>query len=368
MTIVILKNPRSQYSVLNHMEEELRRAFIRKGYDSSLCEVSPREFEKIFSQMSQDKVFCTCSINLSVEPSFFYDTYRVPHLFISVDAPFWHSMKLLSAQHVVACFPDVESQKYAKAAYGKPTICLQHACFLQPLLQPDQKRDIPFFFPATYIDDEAAFTHIKTQVGTRNALVISDEVENFLEDVNASYFSFSKRVADTFGVGDIQSFVQALDIYVRGKERERLFLSLVGQKVHVATNKHSFDQYRNRFPEVDFVYEGERSFSDLFLLFPRVHTLIHSCPTLRNGLHERVLYGLSFGCSLYSTSLHVLPSWIRTSGVVSFYDQKDPFPILPDQKAFLKIRKWLESEHSWDARVEQLTLEAWPIVKKIRSL
>lgn len=373
MNIALLKNPRSKYSVLNHMEDELQKAFLNNGVACQSFELTREGISELFLEVPRGKISCTLAFNAMVEPCFFYDDYKVPHIFISVDSPFWHAEDSLRCQHFIPFFPDIESQQYCEKAYGVKTFCFQHACSLSFSESSEKTRDIPFFFPGSYLDDEQEQAAWVDAFGEKLAAFLVEEVEHFLEKADEGYFVFGERVYEAMKsrstvVPSKQLFFRSIDTYVRGLGRFQLFSSLSGEKVHLAAGKESFVRYQKRFPKVSFQYEGELSFKDLFSVFPRVQTILHCCPTLRSGLHERVLYGLSFGCGLYSNMLNSLPSWLERSGIVSFYDQHDPFPRNPTTQELVKIRKWIEEEHTWDVRVQNVLKNCWPLVEKLRCL
>ena len=372
MTIALLNNICSKYSVLNHMEDEFSKALKRSGIECCSFPLDKEGLQDLYSYALQNAIQCTLSFNAIAPKEPFFTIFGLPHLCISVDAPFWYDKECLLSPHFVPFFPDVEATLYYDMLCNKKSFCFPHACSLRHSLEfVDRKKDIPFFFPGSYLDDEREYGNWVDIVGGTQASFIASEVECFLEKPK-DYFilleSLYEKVRPYLSSAILkQVFFQSVDKYIRGKDRGRLFEAVQNERVHIATDDVSFRRYQKRFPKVHFVYEGEVSFENLFPLFARSQCVLNSLPTLRKGLHERVLYALSFGCSLYSSTLESLPSWLHECGIASFYDKKEPFPHLPSVSELQRIRQWIECEHSWDARVRGVMNDCWPYVEKIRN-
>lgn len=371
MHIVLLRHPESKYSVISHMEQELIRAFERrKDMKVTAVTLDDRGYEQIYNLMHQRIVDCTFSINQIIGSAIFFETFGVPHIHLSLDSLFWCNLDLLQESHLVPCFVDPESASMWHDMHQQKTFWFPHACSLPIFEDYSWQKDIPFLFPCSYIDDEHMYSLWQYDWGAETATLLAREAELFLHAPTEEYFSFLHRVYDACDMKDRISpvvFCKSMDTYLRGRDRANVLKTLEGQTVNIASDTDAFEKYVRRFPSVEFVHEGECSFEQLLPLFKRARCVVNSLPTLRCGLHERVLYALAYGCALYSSSMKMLPSWMHEGNMVAFYDQGDRFPQVPNKKMHEKAWKWIEKEHTWDVRIQKLLSEILTRAQEIRA-
>jgi hypothetical protein len=377
MKIAIVQNVMSQYAVIYHMEKGLIQAFNGLGIEVNFSQPDCRSYEQLYQLFEREKVACTLSINQVLGRAVYYDAFFVPHVLISIDALFWHSIPDVIAPHVICCFPDFESVAYLKKVYQKEAIYFPHACSLQkaPYLV-DRKKTIPFLLPASYLDDEAEYSFWRKEWGTQVAQTLVDEAQKFLSDKNRSFFETAYEVYENSILPlvlkdshEIQMhFFLSFERFIRGLDRNSLLETLRGETVHMAMREDSLLRYRKRHPQVNFVFEGLKNFEEVLDLFSQTKCVLNTLPpSFRQSLHERVLYALAFGCTLYSTTMSSLPNWMREVKMVSFYDQGDLFPSCVDPNLFHKAWQWIEKEHTWEVRVQTVFQEIFKQADLIRK-
>lgn len=358
MPILLLKNPKSQYSVLSHMEEALYQALERANISCLPFVIDTSQWDALYQEIMDIPISCTLSVNATFEHSLFFESLGVPHIFIAVDAPFWFHDRALGCSYAIDCFPDQDAMAFYEKNYQKKPFWFPHACTLGPSRQYEQSvRDIPFFFPASYLDDEKEYALWERLFGSSLALKMASDVEEFLTRSTESYFQMLERLYQPLHELTSLSkmaFFRSMDTFVRGRDRINLLKKCGGETIHIASTKTDCERYQQRCPKVRFVYEGERAFEELFPLFVRSKCVLNSLPTLRFGLHERVLYALSFGCGVYSTTMHLLPEWIQSAPFVSFYDQGGGVPRPQTKEEHKSIQEWIENEHTYDVRLEKV--------------
>lgn len=366
MKIALVRNMHSKYSVINQMEKDLIASWNRvsstfkEPVEMVSYTLDEPGYTALYQACQQQEILCTFSINMTLGSALLYDIFSVPHVLFSLDALFWHEERDLLASHVLCCctHPDSICSKTENRSFYVP-----HACSLAHIpYQAERKKTVPFFFPASYLDDEKEYTLWKKRWGEAIAQSLVDDAHSLLSDYSSCYFEslqqiYFQRIVPLVGEDTQESrehFFRSFDVFIRGCDRQALLKSLGSETIHIATDSISFERYQKRLPQVNFVYEGERSFEEIIPLFSKATCVLNSVPTNRFGLHERALYALACGAQLYSTTITSLPIWLRESKIVSFYDQKDPFTPCCTSDLFYDVWKWIEKEHTWDVRVKTL--------------
>lgn len=364
MKVALVHNNTSQYSVIRHMEESLVQALLRAHIGVVSFSLDERGYRYLYRLLEHEDILCTISLNQVLGQTLFYDTFFVPHVLLSIDALFWHSLMDVRASHILSCFPDPESVSVLKKEGTTGVFYCPHACSLEALQHiSDQRKSIPLLLPASYIDEEREYALWTEMWGTSVAKKLADEAAHVLSEpekpfIETAFDIFHSHVLRSDRPDESKSanmFFCSFEKFVRGLDRKLLLDRLNKETVHVATDEVSFARYQKKHPKVRWVYEGKKSFEDVLTLFSKTECILHTLPpSFRHALHERVLYALALGCRLYSTTMFSLPDWMREEQLVSYYDQGDSLPRCSSQDVFNKAKTWIQDEHTWDVRVRTI--------------
>lgn len=378
MKVALVHNGISQYSVIQHMEEALVQALLRAHIGVVSISLDEKGYRYLYRLLEQEDILCTLSLNQVIGKTIFYDTFFVPHVLLSIDALFWHSLLDVDASHIIGCFPDPESVSFLNKDGKSKSFYFPHACAPGMVLQmPDQKKTIPFLLPASYLDEEHEYALWAERWGATVAKKLADEAFRVLSEPETPFFdaaftAFHTHVSpsDTSSSYEsLRTFFCSFERFVRGVDRSLLLEKLHDETIHVATDQASFLRYQKRHPRLRWVYEGKKSFEDMLTLFSSAECVLHTLPpSFRHAFHERVLYALALGCRLYSTTMFSLPDWMREEQLVSYYDKGDPTPRCSNPEVFHKAKAWIEERHTWDVRVNTILQKVFHQAAKIKRM
>jgi hypothetical protein len=165
---------------------------------------------------------------------------------------------------------------------------------------------------------------------------------------------------------DILGLLTALEIVLRGVDRERLLHVLQGRSVHVFTGVEDASKWKRDVSAKGCTFHPPVDFRDVIHICCQSRVVINSFPHIRNGYHERLFLSLASG-AITLVERGRLPDWLIEEGRVVEYDSASlegiPQKLIEAQSRPYnreRVLSWLSAEHTWDVRLQRLlpTIEA----------
>lgn len=363
--ILLISKPCSQYEVLSCMLDELQRALQRRGIQTFLCDCSVMTPDVLIDLIETEKPDCTWSINFLLGPAILYEPYGIPQIYSSVDGLTYCNPKLGTFPNLVAMFVDKISADLFTTESERPAIWFPHAISLEYIERvtpiPYDQRPYDVVFLGSFIDhtlEKSSWEPYCTQSEIRDLCALAEEaLENpsfalvpqaltYIQENHRLYCALSKHAMTRYDL------VNSLERYGRGLDRHRLLSSLPDHTIHIFTN----EEWKE--PITNCVFHAPVLFEDVLAVCSHAKIVLNSCPHIREGFHERLLLSLASGAVTISSKSLFLPSWLEEEEALITYTTSTMKTLASKIKQpnfdIERIHTWLKSEHTWDARLNQL--------------
>jgi hypothetical protein len=152
-------------------------------------------------------------------------------------------------------------------------------------------------------------------------------------------------------------------------------MALKGRTVHIFTETEDAVLWSKEDAANGCLFNPPVPFDEVVNICRMSKVVINSIPHIRKGYHERLFLSLASGAVTLVRKGVALPAWLVKTGRVVEYAgnflgelelqlqeaEKHPY----DSE---KILNWLETEHSWDARLKQHLPEIEKSIKKLHDV
>ena len=342
--IALIRNKVSKYGVLGAMTDSLASAFTRLGIEVSVYDPDTA-FEKICDSLPD----CTWGINVFLGEDVFFRPFGIPHVNLSVDTLLYSPASALNAPHSTKLFVDNSSCEIMKSLGSEKTLWFPHAIAretideIRPLPLNERPYDVSLigsYFPK----------------GEEIPPPLSKLIEQGLESLS---FPFLQRAIEAVKTSAPLKLC-ALEIALRRADRERIIKVLRGRQIHIFTGIEDAATWAKEEPDQHYSFHPPADFREAAKLCCLSKVVINSSPHLRPGYHERLFLSLASG-AITLVERGRLPSWLVEEGRVVEYDSASlesvPGRLIEAQRRPYnreKVLTWLSSEHTWDARLQNL--------------
>lgn len=323
---VLLFHGSFQYGVVDGFINGIKHAFELKGYlvhEIDLKKITTNE--QLLQQLSSieySSLQLIFSVNgLAVEfVSKLSSFSSIPFYTYLVDHPLHLLPRFIGTKAKILCVDKEHvtflAQLGIQAKFWPHAVCETE--LLEDRVSFNEKQGI--LFPASFKNEEKYFVEI-AKVAPNIASRLADPDIRNVSDVLRMLGFIQPNVAPTVQLnGAIVSLLRQCDIYLRGRDRNKLISDCHHAGVQltiIGTNWNNAHQYatHNYMPAVPFNELKSRIASSRFVL--------HDSPGFEQGQHERVVYSLARGtCVLSETTPYLLNSYGNDNGVI-FYDSLD---------------------------------------------
>ncbi len=388
--VVLFLHPTSKYGVLGQMIHELQAAFERLGIQAVIREFLNASPAELTEQVRQDNPDCTWGINTFVDEHCFFFPLGIPHVRLGVDAVTYSDQETFSQQSTVSLFVDKTSCDLFSVYSDNPVHWFPHGIAKEVIdymrsspIIPMKDRPYDVSLIGSFLDHRRAKTVWEDLFAPSDVIEFVSIAERSLEDPSVlllaealAYIEETPSVREVIEKTELSSFALAnhIERYARGLDRERLLLGLKGVTVNIFTETEDAALWSKEEAARGCTFHPPVPFQQVADICRMSKVVINSIPHIRKGYHERLFLSLASGAVTLTGKGVRLPAWVEKAGRVVGYTSNaledlehqlqeaqrrhyDPDLILP----------WLETEHSWDARLEQHLPEIDESVEKLRA-
>lgn len=389
-SIVLLLNKESKYGVLGQMVQDIQKAFKRRKMKAVIAEVNPDDPGAIKKIVEKEAADCTWSINTYIDEQVVYLPLGVPHVDLSVDSVTYSCIDSMIAPHIISLFVDKVSCELFSSCSKNPVYWFPHAISKEMIDRARSsemiqlaKRPYDVALIGSFVDHErekrlwsSIFepSIVDAFVGYAERL-LADPDFPFAEETYAYLKQTDqvRKVTEALAISKMD-LLNSIERYGRGLERERILNALSNRSIHIFTGPEDAKEWSKVGSAKRYHFEPSVPFGEVIDVCMKSRVVINSAPHIRKGYHERLFLSLVSGAVTLIGKGHLLPDWLVQNGRVVVFDssnlqgldeklqeaEKRPF----DAK---KILSWLESEHTWDARLHQHLSEIERSVEKIHA-
>lgn len=363
MKIDFILNHKSQYKVLNSFESGLHQAFAKRG-----VEIIEHDYDyNLYYNLANSLFDYTLGVNV-VLPE---DTTPVPHIAYFVDWVTYYP-RLFTNKKLIVCNIDKHSCQVLEEFGLCQTIFLPHAISQDAIVVPNKKRDIDILFCGSYINDEPELEILYRNLSEGFITAIEKLMSEVMSSTNESHVHKILRLFEAYPEYGEELQKKNMEIFelcnkvekiLRARDRVSLLQAIDGE-VHVYGNNSNSWKIALRNKDKCICHTGV-DFTEILELFQRSKIVLNSVPTLKEGLHERILNALAGGASVITNRNHLLPQYFSENRALATFIPPE-YPkvnsiikdMLSDENLRLQdiivAQETIRLHHTWDQRIDQL--------------
>jgi hypothetical protein len=366
--IALIKNEESKYDVLGAMTEDLAAAFTRKGIRAPIYEVVGEDYGALAEKIRRNLPDCTWGINTALDEGFLFRSSGVPHVDLSVDSCLHNLPWGLHLPHLVQLFIDETSVDLFSSYGAKRIHWFPHAIAQETI---DKVRSSPSIaledrpYDVTLLGSHYPGSEWLDRPlnGKKVLWPLKRVIDGALADLSFPFISEALNcIADIPQLEDVDALglITALELVLRGVDRDRLLHVLRGRDIHIFTGVEDAAEWMRALSAQGSTFHPPVDFRDVIHICCQSKVVINSFPHIRKGYHERLFLSLASG-AITLVERGRLPAWLVAEGRVVEYDgsslESVPQRLIEAQSRPYnreKVLSWLSAEHTWDVRLQQL--------------
>ncbi|MBS0654267.1 MAG: hypothetical protein JSR46_00675 [Verrucomicrobia bacterium] len=374
--IDVFKNTKSKYGVLAAFTKGLQEAFRRAKIASRTFDILTQSEGHILSFFAKDMPDYTIGFNV-VPQHMSFEQLGIPHVALIVDCA-THYPEILESKNAIAGFVELDSCGFYRQCGQKNVFFFPHAICqkqLKSVSQMSVKRDLDVVMCGSYCDPEPIREGWKELLSKRAQDTLFDMAEQVLASDNLTHLQLFVTemekhgfFADEIRDKEIPAFtmINWLEMYIRGVDRVRFIQAIDGYDVHIFGDQPERAKWEKALKGKKGLYfHDEVAYEALPDIFLRTRAVLNSMPTIKRGLHERLLMGLSQGASVLSNNnvflantfhhpkalLNIqLPNYAQANELLAGAFANEEERLIDIEAAHEVIRR----EHTFDVRVKML--------------
>jgi len=363
----------SHYGILHLFVQQLHNALQTIGIKSRILPFNQASIETL----AKDPPDCTLSFN-SLYPHDFAtpllcDLMLLPHITYLTTHPH-QSLLLAKSPHSIITCMDMSSWGFLRAAGCQQLLFMPPAVDPQLLVDPKLPRRYEVLFPATCIDYEELHEIWQRKYPPALCQVLDEAANILLSNQTLSIYDvFAKTLARdpsrqkevNTGVHGVLLFNE-LDAYVSGKARVDLIRSIRDAKIEIVgghLGSRGWEKYVGSQPNVT-IHPGI-SIEQTIEMMKQSRIVLNNSPTLKHGVHERVLMGLACGALVVTDENSYLTEQFDKGKAIVMYRQNELDQVnatinsyLADSQKSIKIslegQAIVHRSHTWEKRSKDL--------------
>ena len=381
--VVFLRNKKSLSGVLDSFTDGLIEGFRRHGTAASSYDYDDYESGKALDAIKASNADCTIGFNVLLPED---SPLTIPHYAPLCDSATYYPELRLS-NHMIASFMEQDSYGFYKRLGVENIFFMPHAISSKYLSQKPTKRDLDVVMAGSYINPDAIRKVWEEQLSSQSLHVMLEIAERVLASPHVSHLqAFLERVEEHGPFEkellakklDFFSQLNMLEVYIRNTDRLRLIQNIEGHTVHIFSAKVFTESWKKALQNKKNVqFHDEVPFNDLPGIFSRARCVINSIPTIKRGLHERLLLALAQGATVLGNQNIFIPEQFNQPkaylNVLSpDYAQANSLltNAFADEEARLAdvyaTHKTIQQHHTWDARAKFLIETLPPFVNRLK--
>ncbi|MBS0635669.1 MAG: glycosyltransferase family 1 protein [Verrucomicrobia bacterium] len=384
-SIAFLHNKKSQSGVLESFTKGLQEAFGRLGVTVASYDFEDFESGEAIPKIVETNPDCTLGFNILLPEDSPLKPVNIPHYAPLCDCATYYPELRLS-NHMLASFMEQDSYGFYKKLGVENVFFLPHAISASELSSRNQSRDLDVVMAGSFVFPEAIYKiwqeqlspdGLKAMVGLAEKVLASPHISHlqaFMELVE-QLGPFEKELMDK--KLDFFSQLNLLEVYIRNTDRLRMIQNIKNHTVHIFTAKSFMPVWKDRLKgQTNLEFHDEVPFDQLGEIFSRAKCVINSIPTIKRGLHERLLLALAKGASVLTSENIFISSQFAPSKAIlnvlspnyATIDAQIAEACKDEEARFkdvLACQQVIQSKHTWDARAKTLMETLPPFLKRL---
>lgn len=380
--------PRSRYQVLHHFTLQLAEALSRLGVRTRVIEAQRERPKEFIDTILSDPPECTLSFNgllPDAEGRFFCDLIQIPHVACLVDAP-QHFLTLTQSPNSIITCVDRFACDFFEGLNFQNVIFLPHAVDKKLMVPPSvtDNREYDVIFLGSYIDFEEIQHTWQNTFDPALCKALEEAAESVLMDrelscVQALAQALDHQMKHSADLDpnklDFVTILDQLEDYINGKDRVELVKAIKDVKVHIFGEPHNrWKKHLKGSPNV--VVHEQVPYEKALDLMLHSKIVLNSCPSIKQGAHERIFAGISCGAAVLTNENAYMHENFKNRENILFYrpgkwseaNQLVNEYVHDDNKRLTLVKKSQEivlEGHTWDHRAATLISELGPILERI---
>lgn len=375
-------NP-SQYGVLPYFTKKFHEALLSLGINSRFWEVEKHYPGPFIQELLEDPPLCTISFNSMIandQGLLICEDTGIPHVNIVVDAIYYFFGQIGCRKGIFTCIDRTDTVIYEQMGF-RNIFFLPHATekIESVVAHEDKKFDVVML--ASCIDYEEVHKLWVLYYSAELCQIMNEAVEIIIKyPQTPSYQAFitaldhSKKI-----IGNIPLIfiLHDIDLYIRGIDRVNLIRSIKNARIDIFGSEIEGGDWKKYLNQSNVVIHGPIPFNETVEVIKQAKIVLNSCPTIKDGAHERVFTALASGALVLSSSSQYLREQFPQDAII-FYDE------IPREKVNSLIDDYLENpskrasaielsgqivmeQHTWEQRAKQLIVKLLPILEGIHK-
>lgn len=380
--------PRSRYQVLHYFTECLAKALTRTGVRCRVLEAQRDQPKLFLDTIFADPPECTLSFNGLLpdqEGHFFCEAIRIPHVACLVDAPHHFAALSQSPRTVITCV-DRFSCDFFQGLNCQNVLFMPHGADVELITPPQANEERPYdlLLLASFIDYEKIHRTWKKNLPAALCKALEDAAEITLFDREIPYVQALAQALDqqsrsSSGIDprtiDFIPLLDQLEDYINGKDRVELIKAIKDVKIEIyGSGSERWKKYLDKSSHV--TAHEPVDYQQALKLMRDSKIVLNSCPTIKNGAHERIFAGISAGAAVLTDENPYMHENFKHLDNILFFRHghwKDVNPLihayLTDTNKRLTLvaagQQVVRAGHTWDHRAAVLVSELGPILQRI---
>ncbi len=382
--------PRSQYGVLPHFTKKFCEALNRSGVRCRILEAERYNPKPFLEEIFKDPPDCTLSFNgllPDAEGRFFCDLIQIPHVAYLVDSPNHFFPLIHSPYNIITC-TDRFSCEFFQGLGAPHALFMPHAVERELTASMDAPKLYDVVMLASLIDYESLRQLWHEKFPAELCAIMDIAAEIALSDQDISYVQAFVKAMDqqahkqgAFDLTkvDIVEVLDQIEGYIRGKDRIELLKALDGVKIDVfgsAGQPEGWRKYLGNKAHNITIHEPV-PYEKALEIMRQSKILLNSCPSIKNGAHERIFAGFATGALVVTNENPYMRQYFKDGENIVFYQYRRWSEIKDKIKNYLsdegqrkqvveKGRTVTMQNHTWDHRAKALVKELDPILAHIK--
>lgn len=369
---------RAGYGVLPSFTQSMAGALSRRGVACRLLGRTRGPTPDLVQQILRDPPDFTLSFNgllPDANGQFLCDQLAIPHVACIMDAPN-HFLDLAKSPLTHITCIDRDFAAFFQGLKQQKVLFLPHAVDRDYAAPLDSPRPYQVALFGTCIDYEERRDSWRKLFPDAVRAVLEDAVSIAESNPTIAYFqalqqALEARLKNQKDLDprslDYFALFENLEFVIRGKDRVALVRSIKGAEVHVFGTKSGSRGWEDYLMDCsrDVTVHGRLTYNEVLATMAKTSIVLNSCPSIRNGAHERIFAGLMAGATvLTNDNQYVREQFGTEKGVVYFNaPQCEDISALILQilsndenrrKAVVQGRALVQSAHTWDHRARKL--------------
>ncbi len=387
-SVAFLRNTKSQFGVLESFTAGLEEAFHCLGVKTAVFDFDDYESGKAIGEIVALNPDCTIGFNILLPEDSPLHEFKIPHYAPLCDSATYYP-ELRLTNHLVASFMEQDSFGFSRKLGVENIFFLPHAIASSSLLSKQQilghKRDLDVVVPGSFVNPDAIRKIWEEQLSQDGLNAMLDLAEKVLASPHISHLQAFYELIEERGFFekelmekklDYFSQLNLLEVYIRNIDRLRIVQGIEGHTVHIFCSKVVEPNWKQALKDKKNVqYAGEASFGELASIFARSKMVVNSIPTIKRGLHERLLLALSQGASVLSNeNIFIAKDFYQPLATIEYLSPNYKAQIddvLKDEQARLNdvisTHDIIRERHTWDVRAKTLVETLPPILEQVRK-